>query len=191
MSVTRLRHADRPATPWKNGGGVTREIAAWPPGAPLTDFDWRISLATVAEAGPFSAFPGVDRVLSVVEGQLVMAIADGPARALTIASDPLAFAGEAAVWADVPGGPAMDVNVMTRRGRVAAEVARRSVSGACPCGGQGWAAVVACEAADVRVDDRSERLERFDALLLDMRQTPHRLIFTTKTHIILANLTVL
>ncbi|CAM5655899.1 hypothetical protein SSPIM334S_00286 [Streptomyces spiroverticillatus] len=41
-----LRAADRTAVPWKNGGGITREIAAWPQGA--ADFDWRVSTRRVA-----------------------------------------------------------------------------------------------------------------------------------------------
>ena len=33
--------------PWKNGQGVTLELAIAPPGAGLDDFDWRISSARV------------------------------------------------------------------------------------------------------------------------------------------------
>ena len=54
--------------PWKNGGGTTAEIAAFPDGAGFNAFDWRISLAEVASDGPFSAFPGIDRTLMLVEG---------------------------------------------------------------------------------------------------------------------------
>lgn len=39
-------------------------------GAPIRiDFIWRISMARVEQPGPFSAFPGVDRVLAVLEGE--------------------------------------------------------------------------------------------------------------------------
>ncbi|MBM7325185.1 HutD family protein, partial [Agrobacterium sp. S2] len=47
--------------PWKNGGGVTTEIIVHPAKASMADFDWRISMANVAQDGPFSIFPGVDR----------------------------------------------------------------------------------------------------------------------------------
>ncbi|WP_344323995.1 HutD family protein, partial [Kitasatospora putterlickiae] len=50
-----LRAAERPATAWRNGGGVTREVAGHPVGSGLDDFRWRVSLADVASAGPFSA----------------------------------------------------------------------------------------------------------------------------------------
>lgn len=50
-----------PAVPWKNGGGITREIAVAPPGAGYTDFNWRLSIADIVESGPFSSLSGVDR----------------------------------------------------------------------------------------------------------------------------------
>lgn len=52
------RTADRVFRPWKNGGGETAEILAFPAGAGFDDFSWRISTAIVAASGPFSAFPG-------------------------------------------------------------------------------------------------------------------------------------
>jgi environmental stress-induced protein Ves len=41
--------------PWKNGGGVTRELLAWPGGG---DWQVRISVAEIEADGPFSSFPG-------------------------------------------------------------------------------------------------------------------------------------
>ncbi|MDP3170391.1 MAG: HutD family protein, partial [Polaromonas sp.] len=38
-------------TPWRNGGGVTRELIAWPT---PQDWDWRISVAEIEKDGPFS-----------------------------------------------------------------------------------------------------------------------------------------
>ena len=46
--MQRLDLAATPPTPWKNGLGQTRELACWPPGAGLDDFEWRVSVATVA-----------------------------------------------------------------------------------------------------------------------------------------------
>ena len=57
-----------PATPWKNGGGSTRELVCWPPGAGTDDFGWRVSVARIAAAGPFSAFAGVDRQIMLLDG---------------------------------------------------------------------------------------------------------------------------
>ncbi|MDQ2860589.1 MAG: HutD family protein [Pseudomonadota bacterium] len=124
MTVQILRARDRLEMPWKNGGGVTREIAVFPPGADLDAFDWRVSMATVSTGGPFSIFPGVDRLLSVLEGELRLAFEDGATLNLTPQCAPAAFAGDALVQAETPINPATDLNVMTRRGRVRAGVTR-------------------------------------------------------------------
>lgn len=111
--------------PWKNGGGTTREIAAWPPAAGLDAFDWRLSIADVAADGPFSAFPGIDRQIVLLDGDGVRLRArDGSFdHRLAAVGEPFAFAGEATVDATLLGGPTRDFNVMTRRGHCRASVA--------------------------------------------------------------------
>jgi hypothetical protein len=129
-----LRAADRAPTPWKNGGGVTREVAAWPPGAGLDGFDWRVSLADIATDGPFSAFPGVDRVLTVIDGDGLALEIEGRAVRLQPGA-PFAFPGEAAVAARLTAGPIRDLNVMVRRGAWMARVEPwRGGPGAAPDG---------------------------------------------------------
>ena len=129
-----LRAADRIATPWKNGGGVTREVAAWPPGAGLDAFDWRVSLADIAADGAFSAFPGVDRVLTVIAGDGLALEIEGRTVRLEPGA-PFAFPGEAAVAARLAAGPIRDLNVMVRRGAWTARVAPwRGDPGAAPDG---------------------------------------------------------
>ncbi|WP_042423177.1 HutD/Ves family protein [Streptacidiphilus anmyonensis] len=115
-----LRAADRVASPWKNGGGVTREVASSPSGA--GEFDWRVSLADVASGGPFSFFEGVDRIITVVRGEGMALTVDG---ALTVVSEryrPFAFSGDAQTDCRLLGDPLVDFNVMTRRGAVSADV---------------------------------------------------------------------
>src|SRR5689334_16765882 len=63
-----LRAADRIATPWKNGGGVTREVCRDGRSASAGDFDWRVSIAEVAQPGPFSRFNGYRRLIALIEG---------------------------------------------------------------------------------------------------------------------------
>lgn len=112
-----LPAADRTPAPWKNGGGTTWEIAAQPPGADLSAFDWRLSIAQVATAGPFSVFPGVDRVLTVIAGTGLRLTIEGQGEAmLDDASPPLAFPGDAAASATLDAGPIRDLNLMVRRG---------------------------------------------------------------------------
>ncbi|MDG4877429.1 HutD family protein [Mesorhizobium sp. WSM4935] len=124
-----LRAADYRVMPWKNGGGTTTEIAVSPDGAGLDDFDWRVSMARVETGGPFSSFAGIDRTLSVLEGDgVVLDIAGEPPARLTSASAPLAFPGDVPTSAALIGGPITDLNIMTRRGRMAHEVERRPFS---------------------------------------------------------------
>ncbi len=103
--------------PWKNGGGETVEILVHPPDAGLDAFDWRISMACVAVDGPFSAFPGVDRTLTVLDGDgLVLEIAGRAPVHLAPGSAPFAFPADAPCLGRLSGGPVRDLNVMTRRG---------------------------------------------------------------------------
>ncbi len=120
----------RTAVPWKNGGGITREVCAAPPGAGLESFDWRISTAQVSSAGPFSAFAGIDRTLCILRGELQLRVAGQGEHRLTPDSPPLRFRGESSVYAEPLGEAVVDLNVMVRRGRCTAQVNRRSGPGA-------------------------------------------------------------
>ena len=111
--------------PWKNGAGVTRDIALSPPTADANDdFDWRISVAEIAHDAPFSAFPGVDRCIVLLQGAGIVLRKTGRAweRRLDVPLQPFDFAGEAALDATLIDGPSHDLNVMTRRGRWHSEV---------------------------------------------------------------------
>jgi len=109
--------------PWKNGGGVTTEIAVSPSGAGIDDFDWRISMASVPASGPFSTFAGIDRVLAVLDGAMILTIGAKEPIFIDVASPPIAFAGDAETVAEVKL-PVTDLNIMVRRGRFAARVTR-------------------------------------------------------------------
>ncbi|MCW1750401.1 HutD/Ves family protein [Rhizobium acaciae] len=125
-----LRAGDHKRMPWKNGKGETVEIAVFPPGASINDFDWRISMATVAEDGPFSIFPGIDRTLAILDGNgMVLDIAGSSPVLLTAASDPLAFPADVAVAARLEDGAITDLNVMTRRDGLAHTLIRIDVDG--------------------------------------------------------------
>ena len=127
--VTLLRAAARTATPWKNGGGQSTEVAIVPPGAGLDDFEWRISLALVAQVGRFSHFADVDRVLAVIEGDLRLGF-DGEPEAIRLfaASLPFSFPGDVGVLGTPVCGKVVDLNLMTRRGRWTGSVERVSSS---------------------------------------------------------------
>src|SRR3546814_17304108 len=69
-STRRILTSDIQATPWKNGGGVTREIASGggTGSRPGPSWGWRVSLAAVAQDGTFSTFTAPERVLAVHDG---------------------------------------------------------------------------------------------------------------------------
>ena len=107
-----------PAASWKNGGGATRELACWPPGADMEHFDWRVSVATIAQSGPFSRFAGVDRVITLLAGDGVhlRQRETGIDHRLDRALEPFAFAGDGGMDCDLLGSTSEDFNLMTRRG---------------------------------------------------------------------------
>lgn len=107
-----LTLADYTRQPWKNGKGVTVELARAEVGGGLL---WRLSMATVAEDGPFSLFPGIERNLTVISGPGFRLVGDGvlldclPLR-------PIAFRGDIALSAKgTAQGSSDDFNVMTAR----------------------------------------------------------------------------
>lgn len=116
-----IRYAELKAHPWRNGGGVTRELASHPAAASPQDnpgaagWDWRVSIADVSKAGDFSAFPGMDRVLTVLEGELLLLSVDGAEHPLE-KYRPFRFPGDAAAAGALPTGDVRDLNVITRRG---------------------------------------------------------------------------
>ncbi|EIF31719.1 hypothetical protein BCh11DRAFT_07251 [Burkholderia sp. Ch1-1] len=129
-TLTLIRGAELVAAPWKNGGGVTREVAAFPEGAGLDAFVWRVSVADVAQAGPFSRFAGIDRTLVLLSGagMLLDEAGDGSSAhgvktyALTQALDMAHFTGEARIEARLVDGATRDFNLMVRRDAAQGEV---------------------------------------------------------------------
>ena len=115
-------------TPWRNGGGSTRGLAAAPAGASVADFDWRVSIADVAADGPFSAFPGIARVIMLIDGPEMVLTVDGRTHRLG-PHDALAFPGAAETTCRVPSGPTRDLNLMTRIGRAEGTLRALAVDG--------------------------------------------------------------
>jgi environmental stress-induced protein Ves len=116
-----IRYAELKAHPWRNGGGVTREVARHPrtpsvqSSAQDNAWDWRVSIAEVSKAGPFSAFAGMDRVLTVIDGDLLLLSVDGAEHPLE-KFRPFRFSGDADSAGALPTGDIRDLNVITRNG---------------------------------------------------------------------------
>ncbi|MGS3150938.1 HutD family protein [Aeromonas sanarellii] len=68
--ITLIKESDQLKMPWKNRQGITAQILISPKGASLDklDFDYRLSSAPIKTAGPFSKFPGYQRILLPVSG---------------------------------------------------------------------------------------------------------------------------
>lgn len=102
---------------WRNGGGRTRELLAWPAGQ---DWQLRISRADIDADGPFSAFPGVERWFTVLEGAgvaLHFPDAAAPTATLHAGDAPLHFDGGLAPGCTLLNGATQDLNLMARAGR--------------------------------------------------------------------------
>ena len=129
-------HAIAPQ-PWKNGAGLTRELACGGAHrADGADFDWRLSVAEVARDAPFSAFPGIDRCIVLLRGAgMRLRSRDGALdHALTEPFAPFRFAGEVALDAALVAGPSSDFNVMTRRGVFRSDVSCQRAAAELPGG---------------------------------------------------------
>jgi uncharacterized protein len=114
--MRRLGPADYRDVPWKNGGGVTRELLKLPHPTDPARFLVRLSIATVATSGPFSLFPGVDRTLLLLDGRgMAWSIDHAPEVILDQRWQPFAFPGEAEIHCRLLGGPVRDFNLMVDR----------------------------------------------------------------------------
>ena len=115
----RLALADLPRERWRNGAGWTRPVAS-------ADVDgetlWRVSLAEISQAAPFSRFEGLDRTAVLAAGGPVHLHSPDQHWALTQPGDVAHFAGEAALHNEAPEQEALFWNVMARRDRVQARV---------------------------------------------------------------------
>lgn len=118
-----LRERDCPSVAWKNGQGRTRQLAIYPANADSDTFVWRVSVAEVDSAVPFSSFPGVDRQIALLRGAGFTMTLDGRQRhALVAPFEPFAFPGEADVEVELVGGATQDFNLMLRRGKAAGRI---------------------------------------------------------------------
>jgi len=116
-----LRENDYVTVPWKNGGGLTKEILKVP--ADAGAFDWRLSLATVGAPGPFSAFDGYDRVLALVRGAGIE-LDFGPHGQISLRSqgELARFDGAWKTHGTLIDGPSTDLNLIVARERAEVEV---------------------------------------------------------------------
>ncbi|MDE9451986.1 HutD family protein [Aliiroseovarius sp. Z3] len=135
-------------TPWKNGGGITRNIAETRDAQGLL---WRLSMADVKEDGAFSSFPGLTRVLTVIKGDGMVLHGpeeDVPARF----ASPVRFDGGVPVTATLSQGPIRDFNLMFDTARCAGDAQIVRQAGAHEIGQEGQTCVLHLIAGSASVD---------------------------------------
>lgn len=148
----RIGLADCPPRPWRNGGGLTRELLAWPR---PEHWQLRVSVAMIEQDGPFSPFADVQRWFAVLAGAGVQL--DLPRGRVTLAphDTPITFEGEDAPGCQLLEGPTLDLNFMAQRGSGVAAL-RAAVPGSSVDGDLRFRALYAAEPAQLDIDDRTE-----------------------------------
>lgn len=105
-------------------------MAAFPADAGPEAFDWRLSVAEIAGAGPFSPFPGADRYLAVLDGALELRFGDEPAGRLLSPDDgAIGFSGDIMVTGRPIGSSVRALNLMVRRDRWTGRLRAPNVAG--------------------------------------------------------------
>lgn len=115
---------DKPLQPWKNGGGFTRQLFAWP-----DDKNWLvgISMANVSQDGPFSPWPGVTRYLAILDGEGVKLTFTDSIINLQRHDPALIFPGEAMPDCQLLSGAVRDFNIMVREGEAGMQRVKSAV----------------------------------------------------------------
>ena len=127
IEITPLDHAAYRHTPWKNGGGVTIDIAeSMRPGFVPGSWDgmlWRFGRTAIAAPGPFSDLSGFDRQQVLVSGRGL--VLETPAGEIDVRQPfrPVRFAGETPIVSRLESGPVEVVNLIGDRSRVSIDLA--------------------------------------------------------------------
>lgn len=170
------RRADHKRMAWKNGQGLTEEVAAFPAGSDTDSFDWRLSIAHVGADGPFSVFAGIDRTIALLDGPgLALDLPKEKTVELKPGGSPFSFSGDWEIASRNLGGPTVDLNIMTRRGRCTHEMRRMTLapgetfppSGTAPGAASGASWAVFNSSAHIEAGGQDIAIERFDAIALD------------------------
>jgi environmental stress-induced protein Ves len=163
--VNILRYRDLPVTRWKNGGGVTREVFSLADPAKAGAFLWRLSIATVNQAGPFSRFEDTDRTIAVLSGGGIVLRGNDLHARLTPDSPPYSFSGDASIDAEVIDGETTDLNAMSRRSQVRHSLTRFTLgTQSTVAGGNGDTFVIFGGKAEVTCAGETYSVETFDVV---------------------------
>lgn len=116
LKISLLKKQNYKSMPWKNGRGITSEIAIFPTQSAMekNNFTWRLSSAEVTEHGPFSGFPGCERYLTVIAGYGLRLQFENENKVID-QNNFVKFSGEAKVHSELVDGKIMDLNLIVKR----------------------------------------------------------------------------
>ncbi|WP_397428086.1 HutD family protein [Pseudarthrobacter sulfonivorans] len=95
--------------PWKNRGGHTTELLR---GGPREKYTWRLSIADIGVDGPFSRFVGMQRIITVIQGNGVRLNLGGRSNEVLAPFQTLSFDGSSDVQCELLNGPVKDINLI-------------------------------------------------------------------------------
>lgn len=121
MTATSLfRRSDFREGRWRNGRGVSWDIASDRPGEA---FDWRLAVARIDNDAPFSHYPGIDRIFTLIDGAgLSLDVAGAGVLPVPERFVPTHFSGDADCTCKLINGPCRALNLFLRRDSVGAQV---------------------------------------------------------------------
>jgi environmental stress-induced protein Ves len=166
MSALRLLDASALRTQaWANGAGTTTLIASEPDD---DQWQWRLSIAEIAQEAPFSSFPATRRVFVPLDAPIQLRFDDTRTTSL-LRLAVTRFDGADAPYALLPEGPTRAFNLMLR-GTAQGELIARPLNGAMwlPLrAGWRWFLHVLGGRAEIHVDDDQLAADAGDHLWID------------------------
>jgi environmental stress-induced protein Ves len=171
MVLTHLPAASYRRTPWKNGGGVTIDIAdEYAPGAQpggWAGMVWRFGRTRIERPGPFSDLSGNDRLLAVIAGTgLVLRPEGQPPLDVREPFRPVRFPGEWAIESELEDGPVEVLNLIGDRSKVATDLTFVAAGERVPLGPGVWVLHAPMDEAELRLEDRRLAIPSGDAAVL-------------------------
>ncbi|HGN1707466.1 TPA: HutD family protein [Providencia rettgeri] len=168
-----LTMQDYRSMPWKNGQGSTLEVAR-SHGEGLEDFDWRVSIADVKTAGPFSHFINRQRIIGVLEGDGLILHVDDKAPITLSPKAFFAFHGESCVHAELINGAIRDFNIIYNPEKYRARLQWVSLSSINTWISDASEILVFNVASNlgIKIDSETFNLNSFETLLIKNNQQP-------------------
>ena len=159
-TVTPLDPEQYVRTPWKNGGGVTVDIA-------FAGDVWRFSRTPITVAGPFSDYTGFDRLQVLVAGSGL--VLQTPAGEIDVRQPfrPVRFAGETPIVSRLESGPVEVVNLLGDRSQVGIDLAVLEAGQTRTLGNGLHIAYCPGGRARLRIDDATYNLEADGGLRIE------------------------